>query len=257
MNNLVEIMDNEVVTSSKQVAEVFNKRHDAVLRDIKNIIKNSSPQNCGVLKMFAEDSYVARNGKTNPMYIMNRDGFTLLAMGFTGQKALEFKVKYIEAFNKMEEELKANSDLEKFAKLPFNQQLLVVMGNQQKEIDETKERLTRLENQTYLTHGELKAIAKEVKSRVIKLMREDETIHYYNELSRHYFRSVSNSLLEWFKVPNRQMIRSKDYEEAVGIIRGTHLKHEERKKVMQLLSDIRYEEYLYGQIGKHRPERKK
>lgn len=252
-------MNNEVVTSSKQVAEVFNKRHDAVLRDIKNIIKNSSPQNCGVLKMFAEDTYIAKNGKTNPMFIMNRDGFTLLAMGFTGQKALEFKVKYIEAFNRMEEELKANSELDKFAKLPFNQQLLIVMSNQQKEIDEAKARISsieeRIENQTYLTPRELKVIAKEVRSQVVKLMREDETISYYNELCRIYFRSVSNSLLEWFKVPNRQMILSKHFEEAIGIIRGTHLKQKEREEVMQKLSDIKYEEYLHSQIEKGRANR--
>src|SRR5690554_5793386 len=55
--------------------------------------------------MFHEDTYENR-GKQYPMYYMNRDGFTLLAMGFTGKKALEFKLKYIEAFNRMEQQLK-------------------------------------------------------------------------------------------------------------------------------------------------------
>lgn len=52
--------------------------------------------------MFVESSYIAQNGKENPMFIMNRDGFNLLTMGFTGSKALNYKLEFIEAFNKME-----------------------------------------------------------------------------------------------------------------------------------------------------------
>lgn len=105
-NNLVEILNDEVITTSKQVAEVFGKEHKNVIQNIKNLIENSTAENSALLKMFAEDSYTASNGKKNKMYIMNRDGFTLLAMGFTGSKAIEFKLKYIEAFNQMEQQLK-------------------------------------------------------------------------------------------------------------------------------------------------------
>ena len=56
--------------------------------------------------LFVLSNYKASNGKTNPMYLMNRDGFSLLAMGFTGKEALEWKLKYIDAFNKMEAKLK-------------------------------------------------------------------------------------------------------------------------------------------------------
>lgn len=72
------------------VAEKFEKRHDHVLRDIKNLI--DSTQNWG--QLFISSTYTDNSGKSNPMYIMNRDGFTLLAMGFTGKKALEFKLQY-------------------------------------------------------------------------------------------------------------------------------------------------------------------
>lgn len=83
------------------VAEKFGKEHRNVMQSIKQFI--SSAENPAVLNMFVENSYIASNGKENPMYVMNRDGFTLLAMGFTGQKALQFKLDYISAFNKMEQ----------------------------------------------------------------------------------------------------------------------------------------------------------
>lgn len=80
-------------TNSLLVAEKFEKRHDHVIRDIKNLI--DSTQNWG--QYFMSTTYRDTSGKSNAMYIMNRDGFTLLAMGFTGKKALEFKLQYIEA----------------------------------------------------------------------------------------------------------------------------------------------------------------
>lgn len=88
-----------MVVSSRQLADNFGKEHKNVLRDIENI-KVSLGINFELY--FYESTYVASNGKTNPEYLMNRDGFTLLAMGFTGAKALEWKLKYIAAFNAME-----------------------------------------------------------------------------------------------------------------------------------------------------------
>lgn len=104
MNDLVfKGQNDQVITTSLKVAEVFGKRHNDVLKSIRNL---TSAQNCAVLKMFETSSYVSEQGKEQPMFIMNRDGFTLLAMGFNGEKALEFKINYIEAFNKMEEVIK-------------------------------------------------------------------------------------------------------------------------------------------------------
>lgn len=66
-----------------------------------------SATNVAVAQMFDETTYVNEQGKEQPMFFMNRDGFTLLAMGFSGEKALKFKVDYINAFNEMEAELKS------------------------------------------------------------------------------------------------------------------------------------------------------
>lgn len=102
MENLVQITDGKVVVSSRQVAEHFGKLHKDVLAGIENI----RAENSALTSMFAKTSYTAGTGKSYPEYLMNRDGFSLLVMGFTGKKALEWKIKYIQAFNAMEEELR-------------------------------------------------------------------------------------------------------------------------------------------------------
>lgn len=102
MNNLVIMHDQQAVTTSLKVAEVFKKNHQHVLEAIDNLtVENSTVKN-----MFAEGIYTNSRGREYRMIYMNRDGFTLLAMGFTGSKAMEFKLKYIQAFNQMEQEVR-------------------------------------------------------------------------------------------------------------------------------------------------------
>lgn len=105
---LVDVVNNQIVVSSLQIAEKFEKEHRNVVRDIENIIvqmgmlKNEHTQ-----EMFKETTYIhEQNKQIYKMYLMNRDGFSLLVMGFNGKNALEWKLKYIEAFNSMEQRLK-------------------------------------------------------------------------------------------------------------------------------------------------------
>lgn len=102
MNDLVIMKDQQAVTTSLQVAEVFGKEHRNILANIGGLLKNKHTQH-----MFVKGTYVnSQNGQSYPEYYMNRDGFTLLAMGFTGSKALQFKLQYIDAFNEMEQQVK-------------------------------------------------------------------------------------------------------------------------------------------------------
>lgn len=109
MDELVIMHDKQVVTTSLKVAEIFEKEHKNVMQSIKNL----TAENSAVKKMFVEDSYLNSRNQQQPMYYMNRDGFTLLAMGFTGSKAMEFKLKYIDAFNRMEEQIKQTYVIQK------------------------------------------------------------------------------------------------------------------------------------------------
>ena len=93
----------QAITNSLLVAKKFGKDHKHVLESIRKLM---TAENSAVLQMFEESTYINEQNKTQPMYLMNRDGFTLLAMGFTGVKAMEFKIDYINAFNKMESKIK-------------------------------------------------------------------------------------------------------------------------------------------------------
>lgn len=103
MNELITIKKDKAVTTSLQIAETFKKQHTKVIRAIENLIEGL-PQNGDTPKLFYKAWYIhPQNHQKYPMYYMNRDGFSLLVMGFTGRKALEWKLKYIKAFNLMED----------------------------------------------------------------------------------------------------------------------------------------------------------
>lgn len=102
---IVFIDNGEVFANSRDVAAYFGKEHRNILRDIEKLIGE------GVLK-FEHTPYIdPQNGQTYKSYNMDRDGFTLLAMGFTGKKALKFKLAYINQFNAMEAELRRRTNV--------------------------------------------------------------------------------------------------------------------------------------------------
>ena len=105
MEELVKQNENgQVVTTSLLVAEKFSKNHRDVMRSIQELL--TSAQNCAHL--FVETTYLDSYNREQPMYAMNRDGFSLLVMGFTGKEALKFKLDFIGAFNKMETMLQSD-----------------------------------------------------------------------------------------------------------------------------------------------------
>ncbi len=103
ISNVVELVmeNNQPKASSLLVAELFEKRHDNVLQSINEL---DVPDDFRRLN-FQESSYINKQNKEQPSFNMTRDGFSLLAMGFTGKKAMEWKIKFLEAFNTMEARL--------------------------------------------------------------------------------------------------------------------------------------------------------
>lgn len=89
------------------VAECFEKEHKNVLRDIQRITEPTSGLSEEFRQLNFEPSYYRnKQNKKQPCYYLTRDGFTMLVMGYTGQKALKFKEMYIRRFNEMEELIK-------------------------------------------------------------------------------------------------------------------------------------------------------
>lgn len=104
--DLIQVKENKTVTTSLLVAEKFNREHRNVTRKIESIIDElETCSKLSALKYFEKSEYKDAHGQTRNMYFMNRDGFTLLAMSFTGVEALKWKIAYIEAFNEMQKKL--------------------------------------------------------------------------------------------------------------------------------------------------------
>ena len=97
----------DVVANSRDVAAFFEKRHDHVLRDIDNLLESLDSPKLGSAGLFIEMMLPDAQGINRRSFDMTKDGFALLAMGFNGDKALKFKLAYIQAFNRMEEALRS------------------------------------------------------------------------------------------------------------------------------------------------------
>ena len=120
---LVEIVgkryEEKLLTTSRKIAESFEKEHKEVIRTIEGQVDaEGKTKHLGLVTQisqrgdiplsdyFIKTSYIGENNREYTEYLITRDGFSLLAMGFNGEKALQWKLKYIDAFNKMESELK-------------------------------------------------------------------------------------------------------------------------------------------------------
>lgn len=103
VNLTVQNINGVLVVSSRQVAEDFGKAHRNVIQGIEEVKKGVAEKSAD---LFIETEYQhPQNKQWYKEYLLTRDGFSLVVMGFTGAKALQWKLKYIEAFNKMEEAL--------------------------------------------------------------------------------------------------------------------------------------------------------
>ena len=128
----LEVVNGHPTTLSTHVAEYFGKNHQHVTRDIRNLIEKCP--DLGVSN-FGQTTYKDSQGKKQPCYRMDRKGFVLLAMGFTGEKALQFKIAYIDAFDRMEEELR-NSVTEKSSVAVSKMEITTITPSQQLAIQQ-------------------------------------------------------------------------------------------------------------------------
>ena len=112
----VAIYDGVVTTLSTTVAAVFEKRHCDVLRSIETIVASLPESRKRNFALTFEIKRLGNVERKTPVYRLTRDGFTFLAMGFTGEKAQAFKWQYIDAFNAMEKKLREGGEVR--ARLP-------------------------------------------------------------------------------------------------------------------------------------------
>lgn len=165
MENLVTIsktFKDQLTTTSLKVAEVFGRQHVRVLQDIEQLISDERGM-CN----FAHTPYInQQNGQTYHYYEMNQDGFTLLVFGYSGEKALDFKYKFLNAFNKMKELLNSDDYI-------FSRALNIAA----KKIEESTKIIQQLKETTKTQEIIIKAQAPEVEySRMVLKANNDWTI---------------------------------------------------------------------------------
>lgn len=141
MNDIIlSTRNGDPVASSRQIAENFGKNHRDVLRAVDNLKEDVR----NFAQMFFESTEPDSYGREQRAYLMNRDGFSLLVMGFTGKAALEWKLKYIAAFNEMEKKLstRATSQLQDLSpELQYLIKLERQQNQQAKQLEQVNERL--------------------------------------------------------------------------------------------------------------------
>lgn len=227
MNNLVIMKDQQAVTSSLQVAEVFGKEHKVVLKAIDEL-KEGVAQNYADL--FYEDTYIhPQNKQSYRQVIMNRDGFTLLAMGFTGQKVLQFKLKYIEAFNRMEKEIQQ-------PKLPTSKRelaLLALSANEEtnERVDNIDKRLVDIEENKLISTEDKGTIDSRVRKKVYYLCKEQRLSQ---EAKSMLFQDLGSSIKRLFNVPNRGRIKDKDFQRVLEFIDNWQPSSVTKEQIKQL-----------------------
>lgn len=207
MDKLINIsnQDGQLVVTSRQIAEDFEKEHKHVLEGIRNLVA----ENSAVKNMVIESSYESR-GKRYPEYLLTRDGFSLLVMGFTGPKALQWKLKYIEAFNKMEQAIKE----QQLPKLSKELQAIFAIDGKQQELDN---RITNLEERMTIETGSQKVLCDLVNKKVMSVLGGKDK-PAYKELSKKAFSQCWKDYKRIVGVASYKDTAIKDFDFAKKVI---------------------------------------
>ena len=209
MNNLVIMKSKQALTTSLKVAETFEKKHQHVLRDIDSLKKDVS--NFG--HMFEETSIKDSYGREQRAYFMNRDGFTLLAMGYTGKKALQFKLKYIEAFNKMEKTIRE----QELPQTPEERLALTmeVTNRLDKRVTNVEEKIDYLTNTSELNETQRYQLLQARKQKVIQACGGADSNYYREKKAKKVFSQFGRDFKKAFKIPRYDSLQKQYFDEAM------------------------------------------
>ncbi len=229
MQHLVTIHENKAKTTSKLIAGAFGKSHKHVIRDIKNLDCSESFHKLNFEVIEVEVKLGLGKTRKDLSYSITRDGFTFLAMGYTGAKAAKFKEEYIKAFNEMEEKLNG----------PQNTQLMNVLQELHNKVNVLSETVAELKSkQVQIEQPKELAISSEPLSlftvaQYIYNNDEDIPSGYLNVISRiasSY--SISQGLEVDKNHPKRYCIEALSY----AVKEGNRIYNQQRKRATEILS---------------------
>jgi len=205
---ILSTQNGEPVASSRQIAENFGKEHRNVMRDVDSLKKDV----LNFEQMFFETETPDSYGRPQRTYLMNRDGFSLLVMGFTGKAALEWKLKYIAAFNAMEKQL-ATPQMPKLSK--ELQALFLLDDRTQRQ----EQRITVLENTMTVDYNQQRVLRKSISRAVISALGDEKAPAYIdNHVRSKVYSECNHDVQDWFRVNSVGNIPRKRFDEAVEYI---------------------------------------
>lgn len=201
MNQLVFIENNQPVTDSLTIADMFNKNHDDVLKDIRKQIEYSGEEFS--LGNFSESTYTNSRGRNYPKFNLTEEAFTLVVFGYNTREAVQTKIKFIKEFKRMREQLNKPMSIE---------DMIITQAQSVKELKrEVTEIKKVVDNEVWLTERQKKTVQDSVSRRVFELRRKGHDAH---------FQTLYSSLKRFFGVSKYDKIPRKDFEEAVNFIAG-------------------------------------
>lgn len=214
MEELVIMHNQQAVTTSLQVAEAFGKEHKKVIRSIEQKINGA--KNGLVKNMFAEATYTDKKGEQRKMYYLNRDGFTFIAMGFTGRKADEFKLKYIEAFNKMEQIVRQELPQTPEEKLALTMEVTLRLDKRVKKLENS---VDEIQNKSEIDSDQRYKLWVARNKKAVKTLGGKDSNAYQNKiLSRRVFRVLEREFKEAFVISRYEDLRKENFDKAIDFI---------------------------------------
>ena len=225
---LVIMRDRQAVTTSLQVAKVFNKKHKHVIEAINNKIQ-SAENSADYQKMFVVGTYKDSQGRTYPMYYMNRDGFTFIAFGFTGAKADQFKLKYIDAFNQMEKQLQQQKPLS----LP-EQISLIAKGyeNLSADVKDIKDRMGLPGNMAH-------SFSKKRNAKIINVLGGKKSNAYCDkEVRAKTYRALFSSYRETFDQDRYNDLPMKDFDKVIDFVNNWYPPFELQQQIQMVNAQL-------------------
>jgi len=225
MNQLVFIQDDDVLTDTLTIAEIFNKRHDLVLRDVRKtflsldeLANRKEVKDLGIdissLK-FEETRYThEQNNQNYPMYLLNFDAFMLVTMSYTTENAMLIKIKYMNRFNEMRDQLSKPKVLSEKEQLKASMKLTLEANE---TLEEHNERISELENNMRIDGVQERKLQNKGNHVVLESLSGKES-PAYKEISRKAFSAMWRDFKNHFMIPRFSELPKVQFEEGLRFV---------------------------------------
>lgn len=236
MSNLINIVNQEgnLVVSSREVAKNFDKRHNDVVAAIENKIENLTTENIVVEKYFIKSVFMHK-GNTYDKYLLTRDGFSFIVMGFTGAKADAWKLKYIEAFNKMEQELLQPKKLTAMEQLKLQYEVL----------DNHDERISFLEGNMTIDFRQQRRLQNSAKFKAINVLGGIESHAYKsNSVRTKVFSAIWKDFKDYFMIGSYRDTLKKEFDKAIDYLENWHPQGKLLREIEEFNNQLGFKEVV-------------